>query len=127
VGGGEARTLAGTLQRLDGTPLAGARIMLQARAASRRGELVQERTIGEALTDAQGRWSLAVTLVPAAKGSSLRALCAGSGASGASVSEPLDLPSAVSLSPPAPPAPVPEPAAPPAPAPSPPAAAPPAP
>jgi hypothetical protein len=125
--GGESRTLAGTLQRLDGTPLAGARIMLQARTASRRGELVQERTIGEALTDAQGRWSLAVTLVPAAKGSSLRALCAGSGASGATVSEPLDLPSAVSLTPPAPPPRVPEPTGPPAPAPSPPAAAPPAP
>jgi hypothetical protein len=123
---GEARTLSGSLQLLDGTPLAGARIVLQARTASRRGELVQELTVGEALTDAEGRWSLAVTLTPAAHGSSLRALCAGSGASGATISEPLDVQAAVSLTPPAPPAPVPEPASPPAPAPSPPAAAPPA-
>jgi hypothetical protein len=116
---GEARTLVGRLQFLEGAPIAGARIGVQGRAVSRRGELVRERTLGEAVTDAEGRWSLPVTLAQAAAGTSLRALWAGSGGppgSGATISEPLDVSAAVSVSPPAPAA---------APSPSPPAAAPP--
>jgi N-acetylmuramoyl-L-alanine amidase len=118
-----ARTLVGTLQFLDGAPIAGARIAVQGRAVSRRGELVLERTLGEALTDGEGRWSLPVSVAPAAAGTSLRALWAGSsapngsGGSGATISEPLDVSAAVSVSPPAPAA---------APPPSPPAAGPPA-
>jgi hypothetical protein len=110
---GEGRTLVGTLQFLDGTPIAGARVALQGRAVSRKGELVRERTLAEALTDRQGRWSLPVTLGPGRGGTSLRALCAGG--FGTAISEPLAVPAPVSVTPPA--------AMPP---PSPPAAAPPA-
>jgi hypothetical protein len=113
--GGEARTLAGTLQHLDGTPLAGVSVAVQARSVSGRGVLVSERTIGEALTDGAGRWSLSVTVVPR-RGVcvSLRAMSAGSGGTGACVSDPLRLAGSVALSPPPAPAPTPPAAAPPA-------------
>jgi hypothetical protein len=108
------RMLAGTLRLLDGTPLAGAPIAVQARSVSARGLVVGERTIAEAATDAQGRWSLPVSVLAGhGAGDSLRVLSLGSAGSGACVSEPLDVPGSVSLS------------SPPAPAPSAPAAAPP--
>jgi N-acetylmuramoyl-L-alanine amidase len=90
---GEAPTLLGSLHLLDGTPIVGATVLLQARVVSRKGEIVQERTIAEAVTDAQGSWSLPHTFSSARGGFvSLRALYAGSSGSGASVSEPLQVP-----------------------------------
>jgi N-acetylmuramoyl-L-alanine amidase-like protein len=120
VAAGQPRTLAGTLEQLDGTPVAGAQIAVQARSVSARGEVVTERTIGEAATDSQGRWSLAVSVLRRDRaGMSLRALSNGPGASGPCVSEPLRAPGMVLLSAPAA-------AAPPAPSPTAPAAPPPA-
>ena len=118
--GGEARILTGALQRLDGSPVAGAPVALQARSVRAKGELVLERTIAEATTDAQGRWSLPVSVIPArGAGTWLRVLGQGAGPSGACVSDPLHVQGTVALSPPPP-------AAPAAPAPTPPVAAPPA-
>jgi hypothetical protein len=117
---GEPRTLAGTLRRLDGTPVGGAPVAVQARSVRARGVLVEERTIGEATTDSQGRWSVPVAIVPGrGPGTSLRLLSPGTVASGACVSDPLHVQGAVSLS-------APPPAAPGAPSPTPPAPAPPA-
>jgi hypothetical protein len=121
---GEERTLAGTLSHLDGTPVAGAQVAVQVRGVSARGEVVSERTIGEATTDAGGRWSLLVSVEKRrGAGVSLRALSAGTagagaGGTGACVSDSLRLAGTVALSAPAP--------SQPAPAPSPPAAVPPA-
>jgi hypothetical protein len=100
--------LSGGLNFLDGLPLAGAPVLIQARSSARRGELVEERTIAQATTDVQGRWSLPASLSPAPReGTWLRALHppgAGSGpAVAAAVSDPLYLP-ALALSPDAPPA-----------------------
>jgi hypothetical protein len=85
--------LTGRLVLLGGSPIAGAPIEVQARSVSRRGEVVQERTLAQAQTAADGTWSLPVyapvpgTAVVAA-GTWLRALCVG-GAPGvpAAVSE----------------------------------------
>jgi hypothetical protein len=112
--GGEWRTLAGTLSHLDGTPVAGVRVAVQVRSVSARGEVVSERTIAEASTDAQGRWSLAVSLEKRrGAGTSLRALSAGTGGTGACVSDPVYVAGVIALSAPAPaqPAPAPTPAA----------------
>jgi N-acetylmuramoyl-L-alanine amidase len=113
---GQARTLAGTLEYLDGTPVAGAPIAVQARSVSARGEVVSERTIAESATDPLGRWSLALTVVASRAGTWLRALS--TGPAGACVSEPLHLPGTVLLSVPLPaaqaPAPTPGAAPPPA-------------
>jgi hypothetical protein len=112
---GEARTLAGTLTHLDGMPLAGATIAVQQRSVAARGQLVAERTIGEAVTDVAGRWSLAVSFLAARSSTvSLRAMSAGAGGMGACVSDPLVLAGSVALNPPGAPAPSPEAAAPPA-------------
>jgi hypothetical protein len=102
---GEARTLVGAVRLLDGTPVAGAHVVIQARTVSRRGEVVAEQPIGEAVTDAAGGWSLAAIVSPSGRGMSLRALFAGSSGLGAAVSDPLDLPAPLAISPP-PPAPV---------------------
>jgi hypothetical protein len=112
----EANVVTGTLALLDGTPLVGARLLLQARSVSRRGELVGERTFGEALSDPAGRFALPVSALLSALGGvaphgglSLRALYAGSPAAGASVSDPLHVPATVLTVPPPPPAPAPTP------------------
>ena len=112
----EGNVLSGTLTLLDGTPLPGARLVLQARSVSRRGELVAERTLGEALSDPAGRFALPVSALLAALGGapprgglSLRALYAGSAAAGASVSDPVHVPAGVLTAPPPPPAPAPTP------------------
>ena len=86
--------LEGVLELLDGTPIAGAAITVQARSVTRRGELVRERTIAQAVTDAQGRWSAPVSSsASSAGGMALRALYAGTNqpgaAPGAAVSDPL--------------------------------------
>lgn len=116
AGGG----LAGTLTFLDGTPIAGANVQIQARSVARRGEVVAEQTLAQAQSDAEGRWSLPASIIPAATSVSLRALylgaAAGGGgpaAAGAAVSVALTLAaSALSVAP----APAPTPATAPAPA-----------
>jgi hypothetical protein len=100
--------LSGALNFLDGSPLAGAPVLIQARTSARRGELVEERTIAQASTDAQGQWSLPASLSPApGVGTWLRALHPAGGGSGpavgAAVSDPLHLP-ALALTPAASPA-----------------------
>jgi len=91
------RPLAGTLTLLDGTPLAGVPVIVQSRSVARRGELVSELTVAEVQTDAAGRWSATIT-VPEAKAPALalRALFPGSAAIGASVSEAVQVPAALS-------------------------------
>ncbi len=110
--------LVGTLAFLDGTPIAGATILIQARTVARRGEVVAEQTLAQAVTDAAGRWSLPVGLTPVSRGGlSLRVLYAGARASvpqaiGATVSDPLTLAAVLN------PAPAPAPTQPAAPAPA---------
>ncbi len=111
-----ASALAGSLALLDGTPVAGAPIVVQARSVSRHGEVVRERAIAQAMTDAKGMWSLPVTLSGSrGAGMWLRTLYAGApgSAAGASVSDPLHVPAAALRVPQAPP-PTPAEAAPPA-------------
>jgi hypothetical protein len=103
-------TLAGSLALLDGSPIAGAPILVQARTVARHGELVSERTIAQAMTDAAGRWSLPARFSAASSnGMFLRALYAGAGArgsaAGATVSDPLHLARALLSPAPAPPTP----------------------
>jgi len=98
-----APTLTGALAFLDGTPIAGAAIAVQARTVSRKGEAVREQTLAEVATDAQGQFSLPASFanVPAGR-MWLRALCAGSSAFAAAVSDPLHVSvGAPLLSPPA--------------------------
>lgn len=75
--------VAGGLRFLDGSPIAGAKVLLQLRRVARKGEVVTEETIGEASTDEKGEWSLPGTLPPGLTppgGTSwLRALCTGVG------------------------------------------------
>ena len=86
----EVQTLLGTLRFLDGTPIAGAPILVQARSVSRRGEVVNERTIAEATTDVQGQWSLPATVATGPSGGMwLRALWTSASGLGAAVSDPL--------------------------------------
>jgi hypothetical protein len=109
-----AGTLSGTLTQLGAGPVAGARVLLQSRTVTRRGEAVQETTLAQALTDAAGAWSAPETFLPASGkgGLYVRALYAGEvPGAGASVSAALHL-AAVPLTPAAPPAPAPTPAAP---------------
>jgi N-acetylmuramoyl-L-alanine amidase len=101
------QALSGSLALLDGTPLAGASLLIQQRSVSRRGELVQETTLAQLTTDASGNCSLPIALTPASEHASiaLRALYLGAAAgaggavgSGAAVSEPLVI-AAASLTP----------------------------
>jgi N-acetylmuramoyl-L-alanine amidase-like protein len=88
---GAVASLIGTVKLLDGSPIVGARVLVQARTVQRKGELVRERTLGEAHTDADGQWSLPASF-PAAAGAGplwLRALCPASGGVGAAISAPL--------------------------------------
>ena len=78
--------LLGTLTLLDGTPLAGQPLTLQARSVSRRGEIVAENPVAQMVTDAEGKWTLPVAPPPAPV-RRLRALFAGAGSYGAAVSE----------------------------------------
>jgi hypothetical protein len=92
----------GRLSYLDGTPIAGARVLLQARTVSARGEAVLEQTLAEALTDEAGDWSLPAPPSAPAGGLWLRALCPAAGAAGATISEPLLLAATVAPPPPVP-------------------------
>lgn len=101
---GEPRVLTGALEFLDGAsgaPIPGAPVLIQARSVTRRGEVVRERTIAEAVTDAEGKWSLQVSSrASGGTGMWLRVLCPGtSSALGAAVSEPLHFPGVVSVTP----------------------------
>jgi hypothetical protein len=99
---GVAQTLAGRLEFLDGAPIAGAPILVQSRTVSRRGEAVAERTLATITTDSEGKWSLPATPLGRAAGAMwLRALCPGGRGLGASVSDPLHIQTAVSLTAPA--------------------------
>ncbi len=95
-----AQSPAGTLAFLDGTPIAGATVLVQARTVSAKGEVVIEQTLAQAVTGAHGEWSAPGAYVPAASGPiALRALCAAvPGGSGATVSEPLQVAAAVPVS-----------------------------
>ena len=110
-GSAAAPALSGSLTLLDGTPLAGASVVIQQRSVARRGELVQEATLAQLATDANGLWSLPVVLTPASGHATiaLRALysgtVAGAGAQaggGACVSEPLTIAAAAITPQPAP-------------------------
>jgi len=105
-------TLGGAVQFLDGTPIAGAAVEVQARTVSRRGEVVLEQTLATLTTDPQGQFSLPASL-PAGR-LWLRALCPGSSAHGAAVSDPLRVTVSAAVIPPPGPAPTPPVAAPPA-------------
>ncbi len=87
---GEGPTLGGHLGFLDGSPISGAPILVQARTVSRKGEVVNERTVAEASTNAEGEWSLAAgALANVHAPTWLRALCPGGAGYGACVSAPL--------------------------------------
>ncbi|MGH2833577.1 MAG: hypothetical protein ACRDK2_12460 [Solirubrobacteraceae bacterium] len=65
---------------------------------SHKGEVVNERTLAETSTDSEGKWSLSATPLGEGHGGMwLRALCPGGHGSGATVSDPLHVPTAVSL------------------------------
>ena len=91
---------AGALAFLDGTPIAGATVLVQARTVSAKGEVVLEQTVAQAVTGARGEWSAPAAYVPAAEGPiALRALCAAvPGGSGATISEPLRVAAGVPVS-----------------------------
>lgn len=107
--GVEEAALGGRLAMLDGSPISGAPIEVQARSVSRLGEVVQERTLATALTDQEGNWSLPVAvshpavLHPRYQGhgskkrklpepvSALRALCPGGSGLAATISAPLEV------------------------------------
>ena len=83
--------LSGSLSLLDGTPIAGAPVQLQARTVSRRGERVDEHVLAELLTDAQGLFQTPAS-IPGVLGKRwLRALCPGTPSSGAAVSDSLQV------------------------------------
>jgi hypothetical protein len=82
-------TLTGTVAFLDGTPVAGASIQLQARRVASRGEVVQEQPLAQLACDAQGSFATPASFTNVAGAKWLRALYAGSGSAGASISEPL--------------------------------------
>jgi hypothetical protein len=82
--------LFGTLTLLDGTPLAGAQVQIQARSVALRGEAVSERPLAQATTNEQGEWALPAAPAGAQPLQPLRALYAGTpgvGGYGATVSE----------------------------------------
>jgi hypothetical protein len=92
----QPRTLSGRVELLDGTPLSGAPVLIQVRSVSHRGEVVNERTLGETTTNSAGEYQLDATLL-GGEGIWLRALCPGGPGFGASVSDPLHLPEEVSI------------------------------
>jgi len=95
-------TIGGQLAFLDGTPIVGAQVLVQARSVSARGEAVLEQTLAEAITDAAGAWSLPAPPSAPAGGLWLRAL-APAATAGATISEPVHL--AATAAPPGPPTP----------------------
>ena len=115
--GAATAVLEGAMAFLDGTPVSGAPVEVQVRHVSHRGQVVKERTIAQATSGPDGRWSLPVSISPEGAPVSLRALCPGAGGIPAAVSDPLRVPGMPVFSPPPAPAPGPtsEAAVPPAP------------
>jgi hypothetical protein len=98
--GGSSPALAGTLGLLDGAPLAGAQVQVQARTVLQRGQTVLERMLAQASTGPNGQWSLPISLAPAPPATSaLRAVFTGGDGVSACVSDPLTLAARVSFSP----------------------------
>jgi hypothetical protein len=98
----QTQVLTGVLELLDGTPLGGAPVEVQSRTVSRKGEVVSERTLGQATTDSAGQWELDATPLSSPGGGIwLRVLCPGGPGFGAAVSDPLHLPTSLSLTAPA--------------------------
>jgi N-acetylmuramoyl-L-alanine amidase len=94
----QAQLLSGLLERLDGSPVTGAPIMIQARSVSRRGEVVSEQTLAETRTDAAGGWAFDATPIAAVRGGIwLRALFSGAPGVGVCVSDPLRVATSLSL------------------------------
>jgi hypothetical protein len=81
--------LTGTVAFLDGTPIVGVPIQLQARSVARKGEIVQEQPLGQPTSDARGSFALPASFPGLSGPLWLRALFTGSGSAGASVSDPL--------------------------------------
>jgi uncharacterized protein with LGFP repeats len=97
-----AQVLSGAIELLDGTPLNGAPVLIQARTVTHKGEVVSERTIGETTTNVSGQWALDATPLGSPRGGmSLRALCPGGPGFGAAISDSLHLPENISLTAPA--------------------------
>jgi hypothetical protein len=78
--------LLGTLTLLDGTPLPGETLTVQARSVYSRGQRVLERPLAQVVTNGEGQWTLPVGPATARR-QWVRALFEGSGAYGAAVSE----------------------------------------
>jgi uncharacterized protein with LGFP repeats len=103
---GAQSALVGNLQLLNGTPLPGAPIVIQARSVAHRGETVSEGTLAQTTTAADGQWSLPIMLSPDRRdATALRAVCPGAANLPAAVSDPLMLAGAVSFSAPGAPSP----------------------
>ncbi len=92
-----------TLTQLDGTPVPGAQIILQARTVARRGEIVTRTALAEGTTDTEGHCVLTASFaVGAAKALWVRALHPGGAGGGAAVSPAVRLaPVPAAVSPPA--------------------------
>lgn len=94
----QQQSLSGVVALLDGTPVINAPVLIQARTASRKGEVVSERTLAEATTDSAGTWTVDTTPVgPDGSRMWVRALCPGAPGIGACVSDPLRLPAGMSV------------------------------
>lgn len=79
--------LAASLKHLDGTPVAGVQIVLQARTVARRGEIVTRTTLAEGTSDAEGHCVLPASFAAGATHAlSVRVLYPGGPAGGAAVS-----------------------------------------
>jgi hypothetical protein len=97
--------LGGHIVLLDGSPISGAPVEVQARSVSRRGEIVRERTLAQAQAAADGSWSVPVYApTPGAPavlraGTTLRALFPGITGVPATISESLRLTGDLSLAP----------------------------
>ncbi|HEX9481641.1 MAG TPA: N-acetylmuramoyl-L-alanine amidase, partial [Solirubrobacteraceae bacterium] len=84
---GSAPELLTTLTLLDGTPVTGAQVVLEARMVARRGEAVTRTALAEGMTDGEGHCLLPASFaVGAAKPLWVRALYPGGTAGGAAVS-----------------------------------------
>jgi hypothetical protein len=90
--------LAGAVELQDGTAVANAAVLIQARTVRRRGEVVHERTVAQVTTNVEGRWELLARPTAGGHGDMhLRALYAGDEQLGAGVSAPVSVTRAVSF------------------------------
>jgi hypothetical protein len=95
---GTPAVLVGSLRLLEGAPVAGAPIEVQLRSVAHRGETVTERTVAQAVTGADGQWSLPASLLHSrSELSALRAVCTGGANLPTVVSDPLTLKGTISF------------------------------